>query len=173
MSEENQTAETVNPEDELKPSEEGQEFLKKMGLTLRSAKRILANGKNGRYLNTKITARVLMVDQVNGIEQIMLAQRNANRYARNPDMPFRDRVACLAVVAQSGMALARLSEVSLATARALDDPEEDASTRVVKPVQNNYFGFPPVVKAASLESANPATNGNTPVTEIKVDVKSA
>ena len=148
-------------------------FLKSLGLTFGSAKKILANGRDSKYLNTKITARVLMIQQANGIEEIMISQKAANRYSKNPEFAPKDRVACLGVVAQCGIALARLSEISLTTARALDVPSEGDSANVVRPVQNNFFGFPPVVQVSTGEPKSPATNGSSQVTDVMADVKSA
>lgn len=120
---------------------------------------MLANGKSESYLNTKITARVMLVNHANGVEQIMMAQRKANLMGKDKGIDPRTRCACLSVVAQCGMALARLSEVALVTARNLDQPDENGESKVVKPTQNNYFGFPPVATSPNRAIEASATTG--------------
>ena len=145
------------------------EFLRRLGVTRKVAQRMLmADGKSEAFLNTRVTARVYLVHQTNSAEEIMKAQRKANSLGSDTDQDGRTRAACLAVVAQCGMALARLSEVALATARNLDVPEEGGGSKVVKPVQNNYFGFPPVAEDPRNPLTPPAKIGTPSPADIPV-----
>jgi hypothetical protein len=160
----------ADPADELTRRDGGRtvtgpdkDFLKQLGMTKRMAMKILASGKSEKYLNTKVTARVLLVTQANSVDQIMMAQRKANLMAKDKSLDPRTRCACLAVVPQCGMALARLSEVAISTARNLDLPEDAGEKTAIKPVQNNYFGFPPVV-AMPLRNLTPSAKTGETIT---------
>jgi len=149
-----------------------QEFLLKLGMTKRMSKRIMADGKSQRYLNTKVTAQVLLVAQANSIDEIMKTQRVAAKMGKNTDIDFRTRCGCLAVVPQCGMALARLSEVAISTARNLDQPEDNGEQRVVAPTQNNFFGFPPVATSRPNRGSAIARIGDSPTPDIEVEANS-
>jgi hypothetical protein len=149
------------------------EQMKAFGLTKKAAMRLLANGKSKAYLNTRITCKVLLIHAANSAEQIQMAQKTANKMSKDPAFDGRTRAACLTVVTQCGMSLARLSEVAIATARNLDMPEEEGDKPPVKATQNNYYGFPPVSDGRERRVSEPANNGGSQVTDIPSEVKSA
>lgn len=158
----------ASPDSATNPSPGAKDFLKQLGMTKRMAMKILADGRSEKYLNTKVTARVLLVSQANSVDQVNQVQRMAAKLAKNPDMDFRTRVSCMMVVPQCGMALARLSEVALATARNLDLPEDagggDAAPKIAQ--QNNFFGFPPVADPPDRKGSVFAKLGDSPVTDV-------
>ncbi len=145
--------------------------LQAFGLSKKAAMRLLANGKSTKYLNTRITCKVLMVMQSNSVEEIQKCQRTANKMSKDTTFDGRTRAACLTVVTQAGMALARLSEVAIATARNLDQPESEGEQAPVKLTQNNIFGFPPVSDGSERRATQPARNGNGKVTDVPAEVK--
>lgn len=150
------------------------DFLKSLGITKKVALRLLANGKSETFLNTKVTARVYLVHQANSAEEIMMAQRKANLLAKDRDVTdVRTKAACLAVVAQCAMALARLSEVALATARNLDQPEDEGTKPKITPIQNNFFGFPPVAPNPRKGLESSARSGDEDLEAQVVDVKAS
>ena len=130
------------------------------------ATKILADGKSQKYLNTKVTARVCLVAQANSVDEVMKMQRTAAKMAKNPDVDFRTRVSAMAIVPQCGMALARLSEVAISTARNLDLPEGNDEVKVVRPIQNNFFGFPPVATNSNRQTSAIAKIGDSEVLEV-------
>jgi hypothetical protein len=97
----------------------------------------------------------------------MKTQRVAAKMGKNTDIDFRTRCGCLAVVPQCGMALARLSEVAISTARNLDQPDDNGETRVVAPTQNNFFGFPPVATASNRRTSVLAKIGDSETIEVE------
>lgn len=166
------------PPGAVPPAEAGSDLpdkdqLKAFGLTKKAAMRLLANGKSSKYLNTRITCKVLMVHQANNVEQIQMAQKTANKMSKDPSFDGRTRAACLTVVTQCGMSLARLSEVAIATARNLDMPEDEGDKPPMRLTQNNIFGFPPVAGDTERRTTDPAKNGGEKFTDIPSEVKSA
>ena len=153
------------------PDPPDKEFLKALGISRKVATRMLANGKSDAYLNTRVTARVYIVHQANSAEVLMLSQKHALMLGRNKKLDPRVRAACLAVVPQCTMALARLSEVALATARSMDVPDESGENKVIKPTQNNFFAFPPVAAAPKRTLQSSAINGNEDAVDVSVEPK--
>ena len=157
----------VEPADELGPNKFDRDFLRQLGMTKSMAAKILADGKSQRYLNTKITARVMLVAQANSVDELMKTQRVAAKMGKDKSIDARTRCACLAVVPQCGMALARLSEAAIGVARNLDEPEDNGEGRIVKPVQNNFFGFPPVATKSNRTTSVTAKIGDSEVTNVE------
>jgi len=154
-----------------KPVSSEKQFLDSLGIGKAVATRLLADGKTDRFLNTRITARVYVVHQFNSAEEVMKAQKSANVIGINPAIDIRSRVAALDVAARCAMALARLSEVAMTTARNMDAPENANDPKVVKPIQNNYFAYPPVAPVSNREPDSAATNGESTPLNITAKVK--
>ena len=144
----------------------GQHYLIQQGMTKRMASKILADGKSEKYLNTKVTARVFLVAQANSVDELTRTQRLAAKMARAPDANYHERCGFMAIVPQCAMALARMSEVALTTARNLDLPEENGETPVLKPTQNVFVGFPPVATGSARQGSAIAKLGDTPGVEV-------
>lgn len=175
-------AETPPPADpaELTRSEDGhtvtspdKSLLAQLGMTKRMAMKTLAQGRSERYLNTKITARVHLVMQANSADEISKAQKTANKLSKDKTLDGRSRAACVVAVAQCGMSLARASEVAMSLARNLDAPEEEGEKPAVRPVQNNYYGFPPVAKPSNRRSAASASSGDGAIVDVTPETKAA
>ena len=145
--------------------------MESLGIGKAVAMRLLADGKSERFLNTRITARVYVVHQVNSAEEVMKAQKRANAIGMDPTVDVRSRVAALDVASRCAMSLARLSEVALVTARNMDEPENANDPKVVKPVQNNYFAYPPVAAISNREPAASATSGEERPLNVTAKVK--
>ena len=120
--------------------------LRRMGLNDRVIRRLLTSDLSEKYLNTRVTSGIALVFNANSMEELQRAQRRANEVGGNVTADARTRVAALGVVAQLGMAIARVTEVAVKTAAVLDNPERtvDPPPREA-PVTNNFF-MPPIVK---------------------------
>lgn len=119
--------------------------LRKMGLNDRVIRRLLATDVAEKYLNTRVTSSIALVFNANSMEELQRAQRRANEVGSTA-ADARTRVAALGVVAQLGMAIARVTEVAVKTAAVVDNPEGAVQPpERPAPVTNNFF-MPPIVK---------------------------
>jgi hypothetical protein len=146
-------------------------FLRSLGLSKRGAQRLLTRGRATDYLSVELTARLLLVDEANSIEDIRTSQKKALQYARDKTIEPHIRCACLGVVAQLGQALARLCDITLESAKAMERESEESKQPVIKPVQNNYYGFPPVATESRRGAEDLAKTGGNDATEISATVK--
>lgn len=138
--------------------------LQKIGLSKKAAMKLLAGGKPDKWLRLTITSRVGLGFTFNSLEQMAAAQKKAVQLANDSKLEIRARTSCLIAAAQLGTAIARTVETNIMSARAIDDPENEAD-KPPAPQKNIFnFGFPPVVTQAR--------NGTTTDVEVIPEAKS-
>lgn len=138
--------------------------LQKLGLSQKAAMKLLAGDKPDKWLRLTITARVGLGFTFNSLEEMAAAQKKAVQLAKDSTLEARTRASCLMAAAQLGTAIARTVETNIMSARAIDDPENDAD-KPPAPQKNIFnFGFPPVI--------TPARNGQSTDIEVVEEPKS-
>lgn len=75
----------------------------------------------GHFLSTKITARILLVNDIDTLEQVRAVAEVGKKLAENTDLAAKERIAAIGMVAHAGKVCGELSDQILKLAQAADE----------------------------------------------------
>lgn len=121
-----------------KPSKEVLKAMKKLGITGEklSPEKLMALQEFGRFLDVKITARVLMVRTFDSLEQCEMAMKVAREIAENPDQDrytVQDRLVAVNMIANAAKSYTEMAAQIMRIAEKSGDKSDNAPTRNAPP----------------------------------------